>query len=404
MIRRLALAAVCGALVALASPVGAAARPAGARLDPSYGTKGVAMTSLGIAGEEADARLSLGPDGTALVADGVEGTATRFGARGSWDTHFGKGGRLAVVPGTAFSGRLKNFSPASITIDGKGRVVAFGGLTLLGQSTTNQAGTVEFARVAAVVRFAPDGRHLDSSFGEGKGYVEGDFGLPADPTSGLTKATAVTGIVDSSDRPLFLVGSEALFAACEGHGEGGVRPEDLVRLTESGALDTSFGGGAGISPIGEAGNTRHAFLGLAEADQPVIGVGRPGDDYAAKCGVGTIVQRFGSAGEPSASFGPGGTREFSTAQVGLVEPSGTIMLVEVAGRWTLKLAAIGSDGAPEPSFGQDGVATVKVPDVVNLHVEPVGVDSKGRLVIGGIVTTKKKPDGAFAAARFLLGG
>jgi hypothetical protein len=181
----------------------------------------VTTTAFGVAGEEADAQPTLGPQGTALVANGVGGTAARFGAGGSWDTHFGKGGRLAVAPGTPFSGRLKNFSPASITIDGRGRVVAFGSLTELGQSTTNQGGTLEFASVATVVRFGPGGRRLDPSFGEGNGYVEGDFGLPVDPATGLTKATALTGMVDPTGRPLFVAGVEAVLAACQGHGAGG---------------------------------------------------------------------------------------------------------------------------------------------------------------------------------------
>jgi hypothetical protein len=410
MMRRLALAGVCGALLALVSASGAAARPASGRLDPGYGTGGVAMTALGVAGEEADAQLTLGPEGTALVANVADGTAVRFGSGGSWDAHFGKGGRLAVTPGTPFSGRLKNFSPTSITTDGEGRPVAFGSLTLLGQSATNQAGTLEFATVATVVRFTSGGRRLDPSFGEGKGYVEGDFGLPADPTSGLTKATVVTGLVDSAGGPLFVAGSEALFAACEGHGEGGVLPEALVRLTESGAPDPSFGSGSGISPITEAGNTRNPFLGLAEAGQTVVGVGRFGD-YSAKCGIGTTVHRFGSAGEPLAGFGPGGAREFPSGQVGLVEPSGTVILTEEPRRRTLKLTAIGSEGSPEPNFGESGVANVRLPDVVNLHLGLAGVDASGRLVLAGFVgsSTHEREKGqpnrsSFVVARLLPNG
>jgi hypothetical protein len=392
-------------LLAVGSASARGARPAAVRLDPAYGKGGVATTALGVAGEEADAQLSLGPKGTALVANGVEGTAARFDADGSWDTRFGEGGRLKVAAATAFGGRLKNFSPTSITIDREGRPVAFGSLTLLDQSVTNQAGIVEFATVAAVVRFVPGGRRLDPSFAEGKGYVEGSFGVPLDPTSGLTKATALAGLVDSADRPVFLAGAEDLFAGCQGHGEGGVLPEDLVRLTDSGELDTGFGAGTGVSRVGEAGNTRHAFLGLAEGDQPVIGLGRPGDSFEAKCGIGTTVQRFGSAGESLTDFGPGGVREFSTAQVGLVEPSGAILLVEASGRRTLTLTALGSDGSPESGFGQGGAATVRLPAVVNLHVEPVGFDAKGRLILAGFVgsPTHEREKGQPKRSSFVVG-
>jgi hypothetical protein len=103
MIRRLALAGICAALLALWMTPGASANAGAGRLDPSYGKGGVTTTAFGVAGEEPDAQLSLGPRGTALVANGDEGTASRFAAGGSWDTHFGKGGRLAVVPGNQFA-------------------------------------------------------------------------------------------------------------------------------------------------------------------------------------------------------------------------------------------------------------------------------------------------------------
>jgi hypothetical protein len=178
----LAAGAICAVLIALISPYAASARTAAGRLDPIYGKRGVTTTAFGVAGEASDAELTLGPRGTALLADGRAGKAVRFGASGSWDTHFGKGGRLAVAPATTFDQSLENFSPASITIDASERVVVFGALTLLDQAVTNQAATLEFATVAAVLRFAAGGRRLDPSFGEGKGYVEGDFGLPPNPT------------------------------------------------------------------------------------------------------------------------------------------------------------------------------------------------------------------------------
>jgi hypothetical protein len=227
----------------------------------------------------------------------------------------------------------------------------------------------------------------------------------------LTEATALGGRVDSAGRPLFVAGVEGVFAACEGHGEGGVQPQALVRLTEAGRPDPGFGAGTGISPIVGAGNTRSLFFGLAEGEQSVVGVGRGGDSFAAKCGVGTTVHRFGPAGEPLSAFGPEGGREFPTAQLGLVEPSGTMILTEGRGRRTLRLTAIGPEGSPEPGFGEGGVASIQLPPVVGLHVGLAGVDAKGRLVIAGFVGSptsepaKDQPQqSSFVVARLLPDG
>lgn len=404
MIRRLACAGVCVAVVALGIAPGA--RAGAGRLDPTYGRGGVTTTGFGVAGEAADAQVTFGAAGSALVANGVEGTAVRFAATGSWDKRFGKAGRLAIALNGALGAPLKDFSPSSITLDGRERVVAFGQLMVPSQSATNQEGLTEVATVAAVLRLAPTGRRLDSSFGEGKGYVEGDFGLPAVSATGLTKATALVGLVDPADRPVFVAASATQVAACEGHSEGGALPEALVRLTESGQPDQTFGAGTGVSPIVGAGNTRNPVLGFAEGDRPVVGVGRFGT-YAANCGAGTTVHRFGPSGEPLASFGPDGAREFLTAQIGLVEPSGTLILVEGPGRRTLRLTAIGPEGSSDPSFGGDGVAIVHLPDVAGLDVRIAGVDAKGRVVLAGLQGSKPakgRPESSFVVARLLPDG
>lgn len=409
MIRRLVPVWLCAVLALLGLAPGAAAQAGAGRLDPGYGKGGATTTSFGVAGEEADAELTLGPQGNALVANGVEGIASRFGADGTWDTHFGKAGRLEVVPVSRFMRGVGYFSASSLTIDGSGRTVAFGALSVPSDSVTNPEGRMVSPNAATVLRFAPDGRRLDPSFGEGRGYVEGSFGLPTDPVTGLTKVTALSGRIDSAGRPVFVAAALGTAAACEGHGAGGAFPEAVVRLTEAGLLDPSFGGGTGISRFTGAGNSPFPFFGLAAGDQPVVAVGRVGT-YAAKCGIGTIAYRFGPAGEPLTAFGPGGAREFPTAHVALVEPSGTLILIEGRGRRTLALTAIEPDGSPDPGFGEGGVAIVNVPDVIGLRVEPAAVDAQGRLLLAGFVGSpvaepeKGQPRSSFVVARLLPNG
>jgi uncharacterized delta-60 repeat protein len=264
-------------------------------------------------------------------------------------------------------------------------------------------GRVVHPELAAVVRFGRNSRR-DRSFGDGKGYVVGDFGMPAEEGTGLTSATALTGRVDSRDRPLFVAGTAAIISSCLGHGGSGAVPQVLVRLTESGQPDTAFGAGDGISPLEGVGT--FPFLGIDAADRPAVGV----ESFAAgPCDIGTRVYRFGTECEPLAAFGPGGAREFSSVHLGLVEPSGAILLGGRYGR-TLKLVEVDPEGNPVPGFGEAGVAKVRLPVKVGLHLGPAAVDAKGRILLAGFVGSpisapkKGQPRSSFVLARLLPDG
>jgi uncharacterized delta-60 repeat protein len=406
--RAIAAAAVAAIALWCFAPAACAAPP-GARLDSAYGHGGVAMTAFGIAGEEADAELTAIPGGAALVADGLEGTAVRFRPGGSQDMPFGDGGRLVVAQGSKLGGSRKHFFPNSITADRHGRVVVFGSQTDSTKTAEGAERVVVSASLAAVLRFGPEGRP-DRTFGDGKGFVVGDFGMPEGEADGLTSATALTGRVDSSGRPLFVVGSSGSVGGCLGHGGTGTVPRGLVRLTESGQPDPSFGAGAGdgdgVSPL--EGSGAFPFLGLDAVDQPTVGVGRVGS-FAASCGVGTTVYRFGAEGEPLATFGPAGAREFSAVHLGLVEPSGAMVLGDQYGG-TLKLVDVDPEGNAAPGFGEAGVAKVHLPVKVGLHLGPAAVDAKGRILLAGFVGSpvsepaKGQPRSSFVVARLLPDG
>jgi uncharacterized delta-60 repeat protein len=392
------------ATIALCIPLpSATAAQRGARLDPAYGNGGLATTAFGVVGEEAKVELTALPGGAALVADGLEGTAVRFGAAGSQDRRFGTSGRLLVARGSRLGGPGKRFSPSSISADRKGRVLVFGVQTDSGKTAQGPERIIVRATLAAVLRFGVDGRP-DRNFGEGHGYVVGDFGMPVDEGTGLSDATALTGRVDSRNRPLFVVGTAALISSCLGHGGSGAIPRALVRLTESGQPDTAFGAGDGISPLEGVGT--FPFLGVDAADQPAVGV----ESFASgPCGIGTRVYRFGSEGEPLTAFGPGGAREFSSVQLELVEPSGAILLGRRYGR-ALKLVEVAPEGTVDPGFGEAGVAKVRLPVKVGLHLGAAAVDAKGRILLTGFVGSpisapaKGQPRSSFVVARLLPDG
>jgi uncharacterized delta-60 repeat protein len=395
-------AGFCIVLLAFWFPAAASARPG---LDPAYGHGGIAMTPFGVAGVEPDVELTVARGGSAVVADGIEGTAVRFGAGGSRDLRFGKGGKIVVRPGSSIGGPAKVFYPSSITVDHHGRVLAFGEQVDESQSAVGPEQIPISPGLAMVVRFNADGRR-DPSFGEGHGYVAGGFGLPPEETTGLLRTGALAGRVDSRDRPLFVVGTTTVVGGCQGHGTIGKVPGALVRLTPAGRPDPDFGDGDGVSPV--VGSGRSPELAVDAADQPVLGVGRVGS-YAAACGAGTAVYRFGEEGEPMAAFGSAGIREFPSVKLGLVEPSGGMILDESSGR-TLKLVRVGPKGNDVTGFGKGGVARLRSPVGVGLHLRPAGVDAEGRIVLAGFVgspisePTKGQRRSSFVVARVLPDG
>jgi uncharacterized delta-60 repeat protein len=401
------IAAISVAAICLWCPLSTAnAAPQGARLDPAYGHGGMPRTAFGVAGEEPDVELTVIPGGAALVADGLEGTAVRFGAGGSQDRRFGDGGRLVVAQGSKLGGPGKRFFPTSITADHRGRVLVFGSQADSSKTAEGPERVVVAATLAAVQRFTSDGRRDRAFGGEGKGFVTGDFGMPLEEGTGLSSASALTGKVDSENRPLFVAASVGPVGGCLGHGGVGVVPRAVVRLTESGQADPTFGAGDGISPLEGSGS--FPFLGSDAADQPAVGVGRVGS-FAAACGEGTTVYRFGAAGEPLASFGPAGALDFSSVHLGLIEPSGAMVLSDQYGR-TLKLVEVDPEGNADQSFGEAGVAKVRLPVKVGLHLRPAAVDTKGRILLAGFVGSpiskpaKGQPRSSFVVARLLADG
>jgi uncharacterized delta-60 repeat protein len=407
MSRRVLGAAICTALIALLLPLPASAglRSGPGRVDRSYGHGGLSMTSLGVAGEEADVELSTTASGAAVVSDGLAGTAVRFAANGAWDTRFGRDGQLVLPRGPAIGGRKMEFQPRSIYADHRGRVLVFGKRIDHSRSVESIPERI-YATAAMVMRLTPAGL-LDRSFGGGRGYVADDFGLPQESTTSLPSAGILAGQVDSQGRPLLVAETAGPVGGCYAHGYTGSVPRALVRLTESGQPDPAFGGGDGVSPL--EGSGRFPVLGLDAADQPAVGVGRVGS-YSAACGAGTRVYRFDAEGEPLASFGPGGIHEFTPVHLALVEPSGAMILDSLFGRH-LKLVEVGPEGEREAAFGQGGALQLRLPVKVGLQLGPAAVDAKGRILLAGFVGSpvhqpeKGQPKrSSFVVARLLPDG
>lgn len=117
----------CAALALLPCAATASAHTGVGRLDPTFGTRGRTITPFGTAGEEADVEIASTSNGSAVVANALEGTIVRFLPDGSRDAGFGDGGELSLGPETAAEGVAeRSFFPRAVAIDSRGRVLVFG--------------------------------------------------------------------------------------------------------------------------------------------------------------------------------------------------------------------------------------------------------------------------------------
>jgi uncharacterized delta-60 repeat protein len=392
-------------LLAFASPAAAGPKRSG-RLDPSFGRAGWTVTAPGAAGASAGAEPIAAPDGSVVVTDGLEGKMVRLLPDGSVDRSFGRDGRLVVGLRALDGGvRTRFLHVAQISVDGRGRVLVFGDQ----QDNAHTAeGSGDLPRVpeqnAVVLRFDPDGK-LDPSFGEGRGFIRSGFGLTSPYSSEVPLVGALAGGVDSRDRPVLIAGVTEPSGGCYGHGYPMTAPRAVVRLTTSGQLDPTFGGGDGISPI--EGSATVPSLGTVADDGIVVSAGK---DSADGCRRGTILYRLGPGGGPVAGFGSGGAlveRHFRLAEV---EPSGAMILAGGRGD-TLGLARLLPDGKRDMSFGDHGLARIVPPHAARASVGPAAVDGRGRILLVGLLKPPRRGrhgegqgPGAFMVGRLLADG
>ncbi len=324
------------AIAAVYFPSGAAAAPG--QLDASFGVGGVAFAGMGPSGGEAVASLAL-PDGRLLVAgnylSGTSGSVirrlaqmmvARFNVDGTPDATFGIGGRSP---------------PTDYIVEGKAEAMALqadGKIVVAGYA--GRQNQVAFA----VTRFNADGT-FDAAFGEK---------LFTMPGSLQSKAHAVAL---QADGRIVLAGEADV---------GGTPQMALLRLTASGALDTTFNAtGRLMFPMGSG----HASLrGLAiQPDGRILAVGEAtgaSSDFALVRlnADGTFDTSFGCA-TPGACTGRalfdvvGGSADAALATA--ILPDGRIV---VAGRGgaavDCAVARFNANGTNDTSFGFLGRITV----------------------------------------------
>lgn len=341
--------------------------PSGA-VDRSFGTAGVirlASLTFTLAEREAIGSVLLEevPGGDLLAAGGTYAGAflAEIAPGGQLDPHFGEGGLVSVVhplPSTAF--------PEGIAVDSGGRILAYG-QTNAGGIGGNNTGA------GAVFRMRPDGA-VDHSFAGGRGYVR---------VPGRLRGFAV----DRRGRALVLAGkfSEDTLTRVTANGEldpsfgsGGIAslPEE-VPFTSEGRR-----GSLGFAP--------RAVAGLPGGGALVMG-------YAAGRGSVSRIElvRLTDRGRRDRSFGHDGIvliglghKGKCSARVMKVLADGRILLAgSIRGghapneRQTAAVIRLRPDGSLDRSFGKGGLVTIDGPG--KTVITALGVGPKGEIVTGG---------------------
>jgi uncharacterized delta-60 repeat protein len=288
-----------------------------------------------------------------------------FGTRGVTRTSFGE----------AYTDRVYD-----MLVQPDGKIVTVG--------TSDGAGSLW----VAIARYLPNGRH-DLTFGDGgRVLYRADFrdegrSIAMFPDGGYI----VVGVRNQSN-----AGS-------------GITPT-VYRFKSDGALDTTFGAG---------GRAVHRFDPISGGEFDAVGVRSDGMVLAGGWSSGNIngglngfaVRRFSVEGEVDSTVGINGVSRVALENLrapgaGLFTSDGKMLLSGlqfVGPDYVLTLSRFDTNGAPDATFGELGIATAEAVALATPTPSAVAVDSSGRMY----ATFTTRDTGSFtrlAVARFMSDG
>jgi uncharacterized delta-60 repeat protein len=350
--------------------------------------------------------------GVALVCASVLAPAPAMAAPGELDASFGNAG--AATFGLSFDGRVQEDGPKTIAFAGNGAIELMG-------TAEGEAGGEQKMFAARLL----EGGALDATFGSGgtivtplppeeetafdqrieAGALEADGAMVGVGARVEGRLTA-TGEFDRSFSTELGMNAFALvelpdgqmLAAGETPTEGeGARYATLERLLPDGAPDTSFGTEGLVQLPARAGaptrESARSIVLLPGGELLIAGIGevvKQEEEFgwlAEVAASGSLIRSFGEEGVeyvPAAKTYNNGDKGVSVTR----EADGTIVLAGntvPAGSEDRQAAAWGflPDGAPDPSFGSDGLLLLPRP-VPEADTESVAeaVDSSGYVYIG----------------------
>ncbi len=336
-------------------------------LDGSFGTSGMATTSVGGVSDLAEC-MTVQPDGKIVVAGSsydninTDFAVARFNADGTLDLSFNTTGKVTTAFGDSFD------DARSVTVQSDGKIVI--------------AGTS--AGMFALARYQSNGT-LDVTF-DGDGMV----------TTAIGSTNAGRGVALLPDGKVVGVGSSFT---------GSQYDFALVRYNADGSLDTRIGGaGFTTTAIGSFDDTGRSTLVLPDGKILVAGSAFITNTYD------FALVRYNANGTLDTSFGVGGR---VTTPIGAFRDVGTCLALQSDGKILISgssynefdefsdfsLARYNADGTLDPSFGTSGKVTTSIRTGHDLAYS-IAVQSDGKILLAGSSADVNSTDEAFALVRY----
>jgi uncharacterized delta-60 repeat protein len=354
--RLLGPVAAIALITSVAVTVGLAGRGGGTSEGAAgFGKAGKVRTDFG--GDDIANALAIQGDGR-IIAAGRKGRAfavARYTRDGRLDRSFGTGGKLVT---TFHLARAREAAArrgaAAVAIAGDGKIVAAGG------------SGADFA----LARYLSNGR-LDRTFGRG-GKVVTDVGSRPNRFELQYWQRGANALALQADGRIIAAGAgPGVFA--------------LVRYTEDGQLDPSFGSGGMVftSFASSSFYVQAAQAVAVQADGKIVAAGATGTAgssfaLARYLPDGQLDPTFGSGGKVVAG---GGGDDFSFAYALAIQPDGKIVAAGSTGPRFLGPVVVRytPSGGLDASFGRGGIAGIGDANGASAVV----LDRRGRIVLAG---------------------
>lgn len=349
-------------------------------VDATYAGDGKVAVSIGFADDHAwDAAIQ--PNGKVVVAgDAYAGGSetnvalARLTRAGALDPSFSGDGRFTIDVGAAAAPGFVQDEAGAVAVHTDGSIVA--------ASAGYVFDGTEDTLLLVILRLEADGT-LDPTFGGGDGIVVTDVG----------SIDAVGDLAIQSDGRLVVAGSTYSYSLP-------YADVALLRFEVDGDLDSTFGGGDGISTL-DADDSFDSAYGIAIQDDGKLVVAGGSSQYGAYGD--SAVFRFEDDGDPDATFGGGDgviVESLAGANLdfaGAVAVVGGKMFVAANDGQQLVVLKLDAGGDRDAAFGDDGVATATFA-IGTGNPRAVIVQPDGAILIVG--STPYLFDGDFAVARF----
>ncbi len=291
----------------------------------------------------------------------------------------------ATFPISPVNGSITN-GPRTVTISASGPVAS--GFAV--DTTFGYQGLVGPSGYPSAMAVGPDGKVVVvGSYYNGSNY---DFGVQRFNPNGTPDTTfgsnggVVTDLTGQNDQPdaVAVQSDGKIVVGGDWANASGVDDFALVRYNTNGTLDTTFGSGGKVLDVLGPGYYSGIRALAIQPDGKIVAAGEIGFNLA--------VVRYNSNGTPDPTFGNDGVATVALGQSGdqgfgvALQPDGKIVIVGQADGGNasakIELARFTAVGALDPTFGNDGTVLTDLPGGYE-GAFGVALQSDGKIVVAG---------------------